>query len=148
MTKMIDHTRISTVIISTLNKSCSCIFVYFVFLKIINYASCSIFFLIIVLCPLQCPNFLHLLNVTFILVLKSVENFLLKMDPSLGKKKKKGMRRGLKTQLKENSCVNSQWKKSGFSGLQRLQFATLRWLFHNGSNFILNCLLQETFVKQ
>lgn len=49
----------------------------------------QLFFLITVLCPLQCLNFLHLFNVTFILVLKSVENFLLKMDPSLGKKKKK-----------------------------------------------------------
>lgn len=54
-------------------------------------------------------TFFTSLSVTFILVLKSVENFLVKMDPSLGKKKKrKGMRRGLKTQLKENSCVNSQ----------------------------------------
>lgn len=49
----------------------------------------QLFFSVTVLCPLQCPNFLHLLSVTFILVLKSVENFLLKMDPSLGKKKKK-----------------------------------------------------------
>ena len=107
MTKMIDHTRISTVIISTLNKSCSCIFVYFVFLKIINYASCSIFFLIIVLCPLQCPNFLHLLNVTFILVLKSVENFLLKMDPSLGKKKKRNEKRVKNTTQGKFLCKQS-----------------------------------------
>ena len=108
MAKMIDHTRISTVIISTLNKSCSCIFkVYFVFLKIISYTNCSIIFFN---CCVLSTAMSWLSSHTQCYAhsgIKSVENFLLKMDPSHGKKKKRNEKRVKSTTQGKFLCKQS-----------------------------------------